>query len=546
MFDEPNKNNPPLSKGSSKFENPDGVKIGLEVHVQLNKLKTKIFCGCTTDYHNDPPNSHVCPVCLGLPGSLPVINKRAVEAAIKVGLALNCTVEEHTQFYRKNYYYPDLPKGFQISQYDFPISSRGYITIEGEDGEHKVRITRAHLEEDPGRLVHEGTIEKSKYTLIDYNRSGMALLEVVSEPDLRSPKEARRYLDKLRNILEYLDVFDGNLEGALRVDANISIMGGQRAEVKNISSHKGAERALLYEIVRQKNVVRRGGVIVQETRHFDEAREITLSMRTKEEAHDYRYFPEPDLLPLKISGWAPAIKETLPELPDARRLRFVEQYGITDDHAKALTSELRLAEFYEKVVAKKDPKMAKMAAVWICDVLKGELNYRNQTFKVYKEPPNCWNCGKKMFLENDRFYCSCGASRDKNTIFIIRIDKPDTPERELTSKDMLDIIDFLATNKISEDGAVETIRAILEKAIPKEPLKEKVGEIVSEKGLVKVEGDIVAIAAEEAIIENPQAVADYKAGKEKALNSLVGVVMKKTKGRADARTVREVLLGKLG
>ncbi len=470
------------------YENPDGVKIGLEVHVQLNKLKTKVFCGCTTDYHNDPPNSHVCPVCLGLPGSLPVINKKAVEAAIKVGLALNCKIEEHTQFYRKNYYYPDLPKGFQITQYDFPISSQGYIMIEGEDGEHKVRITRAHMEEDPGRLVHEGTIDKSKYTLIDYNRSGMALLEVVSEPDLRSPKEARRYLDKLRNILEYLDVFDGNLEGALRVDANISIMGGQRAEIKNISSHKGAERALLYEIVRQKNVVRRGGVVVQETRHFDEAREITLSMRTKEEAHDYRYFPEPDLVPLKILGWAPAIKETLPELPDARRLRFVEQYGIMDDHAKALTSELKLAIFYENVAKNADPKMA---AVWIVDVLKGELNYRDLTIDAFKK------------------------------------------------EDILKIIELLASKEITEYGAVDIIRTILDKGGSPE-------EIVKEKGLLKVEGDIVETAALEAIKENPQAVADFKAGKEKALNSLVGAVMKKTKGRADARAAREILLKKLG
>ncbi len=470
------------------YENPDGVKIGLEVHVQLNKLKTKVFCGCTTGYHNDPPNSHVCPVCLGLPGSLPVINKRAVKAAIKVGLALNCKIEEHTQFYRKNYYYPDLPKGFQITQYDFPISSHGYITIEGEDGEHTVRITRTHMEEDPGRLIHEGTIDKSKYTLVDYNRSGMALLEVVSEPDLRSPKEARRYLDKLRNILEYLDVFDGNLEGALRVDANISIMGGQRAEVKNISSHKGAERALLYEIVRQKNVLRRGGVVVQETRHFDEAREITLSMRTKEEAHDYRYFPEPDLVPLKISEWAPAIRATLPELPDARRMRFVEQYGITDDHAKALTSELKLAIFYEEVAKKADPKFA---AVWICDVLKGELNYRDLTIEAFKK------------------------------------------------EHMLSVLDLLAGKKITEDGAVDIIRTILDKGGSPE-------EIVKEKGLLKVEGNIVSIAAEEAIKENPQAVADFRAGKEKALNSLVGQVMKKTKGRADARTVREVLMGKMG
>ena len=470
------------------YENPDGVMIGLEVHVQLNKLKTKVFCGCSTDYHNDPPNSHVCPVCLGLPGSLPVINKKAVEAAIKIGLALNCKVEEHTQFYRKNYYYPDLPKGFQITQYDFPVSSGGYITIEGEDGELRVGITRAHMEEDPGRLVHEGTIDKSKYTLIDYNRSGMALIEIVSDPDMRSPKEARRYLDKLRNIVEYLDIFDGDLEGALRVDANISIMGGQRAEIKNISSHKGAERALLFEIVRQKNVLRRGGVVVQETRHFDEAREITISMRSKEEAHDYRYFPEPDLVPLKISGWAPAIKATLPELPDARRMRFVEQYGITDDHAKALTSELKLAIFYEDVAKKVDPKMA---AVWVCDVLKGELNYRDLTVDAFK----------KEHIQN--------------------------------------IIELLAGKKITEESAVDIIRTLLDKGGSPD-------EIVKEKGLLKVEGDIVATAAEEAIKENPVAVADYKAGKEKALNSLVGAVMKKTKGRADARTAREMLLEKLG
>ncbi len=470
------------------YENPDGVMIGLEVHVQLNKLKTKVFCGCSTGYHNDPPNSHVCPVCLGLPGSLPVINKKAVEAAIKIGLALNCKVEEHTQFYRKNYYYPDLPKGFQITQYDFPISSGGYITIEGEDGELKVGITRAHMEEDPGRLVHEGTIDKSKYTLIDYNRSGMALIEIVSDPDIRSPKEARRYLDKLRNIVEYLDIFDGDLEGALRVDANISIMGGQRAEIKNISSHKGAERALLFEIVRQKNVLRRGGVVVQETRHFDEAREITISMRSKEEAHDYRYFPEPDLVPLKISGWAPAIKATLPELPDARRMRFVEQYGIADDHAKALTSELKLAIFYEDVAKKVDPKMA---AVWVCDVLQGELNYRDLTVDAFKKD------------------------------------------------NMQIIIELLVTKKITEESAVDIIRALLDKGGSPD-------EIVKEKGLLKVEGDIVATAAEEAIKENPQAVADFRAGKEKALNSLVGAVMKKTKGRADARTAREMLLGKLG
>jgi aspartyl-tRNA(Asn)/glutamyl-tRNA(Gln) amidotransferase subunit B len=502
------------------YDNPDGVMIGLEVHVQLNKLKTKVFCGCAADYHNDMPNSHVCPVCLGLPGALPVINKKAVEAAIKIGLALNCSVEEHTQFYRKNYYYPDLPKGFQITQYDFPISSGGYVMIEGEDGEHRVGITRAHMEEDPGRLVHEGTIDRSKYTLIDYNRSGMALIEIVSDPDMRSPKEARRYLDKLRNIIEYLDVFDGNLEGAMRVDANISILGGQRAEIKNISSHKGAERALLYEIVRQKNVLRRGGAVVQETRHFDEAREITLSMRTKEEAHDYRYFPEPDLAPLKISGWAPAIKETLPELPDVRRMRFVEQYGIKDDQAKSLTGELVWANYFEEVIKAYEGEYGekldyRLAAAWINDHLKSEFNYRSAALSItYKA--------------------------GHHTDYMIGVNYTAA------------ILKNIYTKEFTDDNAVVLFRELLDApaggAIRK-PVKlaeSDLKRILEDKGLLKVEGDIVDAAAQEAIKENPQAVADFKAGKEKALNSLVGAVMKKTKGRADARTVREALMGKLG
>ena len=365
------------------YENPDGIRIGLEIHVQLNKLKTKMFCGCSTDYHNAAPNTHTCPVCLGLPGSLPVLNKKTVEAAIKVGLALEGEIAEETQFHRKNYFYPDLPKGFQVTQYDFPIVGKGKVVIEGEDGEHVVGITRAHMEEDPGKLIHMGSIEKSKGTLIDYNRSGMPLIETVTEPDMRSPKEARRFLDKFRNILEYLDVFDGNLEGAMRVDANVSVYWGTRVEIKNISSHKGVERALLYEIMRQKNVIRRGGKITQETRHFDEGRGVTLSMRTKEEAEDYRYFREPDLMPMHVTDWIPAIKATLPELPDAKRSRFIAQYGVTDMHARALTSKIMLADFYEGVCAKNvDPKIA---ATWIADVFLGELNYRDLAISSYDE-----------------------------------------------------------------------------------------------------------------------------------------------------------------
>ncbi len=462
-----------------------GVMIGLEIHVQLNKLNTKIFCGCPLDYHDDGPNTHTCPVCLGLPGSLPVINRKAVEYSIKVGLALNCSIEDHTQFYRKNYYYPDLPKGFQITQYDYPIASSGYINIEGEDGEVRVRINRAHMEEDPGRLVHEGgSIERSKYTFIDYNRSGVALLEIVTEPDIRSPKEARRFLDKLRNILEYLDVVDTTLEGSMRVDANISLSGGSRSEVKNISSHKGAERALLFEIVRQKNLLRRGGKVVQETRHFDEARGVTVSLRTKEEAHDYRYFPEADLVSLRVADWAPGIAKTLPELPDARRQRFVSMYGVTDDHAKSLTSEKQVADFYEQVAAEIDPKLA---AVWIADVLKGELNYRD--------------------LDIDAF----------------------------ASASMVQLVKLLAGDKITEQSGVEVIRTILDEGGTPD-------EVVAAKGLLKAGSDLVTAAVEEVISENPDAVEDYQNGKQEAVNFLMGQVMKKTKGRADAKEVRKMII----
>ncbi|MGB4679203.1 Asp-tRNA(Asn)/Glu-tRNA(Gln) amidotransferase subunit GatB, partial [Methanothrix sp.] len=351
------------------------VIIGLEIHVQLNRLESKMFCGCSTKYHNSPPNTHTCPVCLGLPGSLPVINRKAVESGIKVGLALNCHIEEETLFYRKNYYYPDLSKGFQISQYDYPLATNGHIMILGDDGiERNIRINRAHMEEDPGRLVHAGTIDRAKYTMVDYNRCGMSLLEVVTEPDLRSPKEARAFLDKLKSILEYLDVFDGSLEGAMRVDANISLRGGDRSEVKNISGFKGVEKALSYEITRQRNLARRNIKVVQETRHFDELRNITVSIRSKVGAHDYRYFPEADLVAMRIASWVPAIRDSLPELPDSKRERFVRQYGLTDDHAKSLTTEIKVADFYELVAARTAPKMA---AVWIADVLKGELNYRN-------------------------------------------------------------------------------------------------------------------------------------------------------------------------
>src|SRR5512137_3032895 len=418
------------------------VIIGLEIHVQLNRLHSKLFCRCSTGYHSDEPNSHTCPVCLGLPGSLPVLNHKAVEYAIRVGLALSCKIEEHTLFYRKNYYYPDLPKGFQISQYDYPLATGGHLLIKGEDGERQIRITRAHMEEDPGRLVHAGTIDKAKYTMVDYNRCGMPLLEVVTEPDLRSPKEARAFLDKLRSILEYLDVFDGNLEGAMRVDANISLKGGDRTEVKNISGFKGVEKALSYEITRQRNLNRISIKVVQETRHFDELRNITVSIRSKVGAHDYRYFPECDLAVLRIAPWVPAIRAALPELPDVKRERFVKQYGLADDHAKSLTSEIKLAKFFEAVAARAAPKLA---AVWIADVLKGELNYRDLSIESFRE------------------------------------------------EHMAEIVQMIEKSQITEDGAVQIIRALLDRK------GGSPAEIVKSLGLGKAEDDAVQKAVCEAV-----------------------------------------------
>jgi len=501
-----------------------GVMIGLEIHVQLNKLNTKIFCGCPLDYHDHEPNTHTCPVCLGLPGSLPVINRKSVEYSIKVGLALNCTIEEHTQFYRKNYYYPDLPKGFQITQYDYPIASNGYINIEGEDGEVRIRINRAHMEEDPGRLVHEGgSIERSKHTLIDYNRSGVALLEIVTEPDIRSPKEARRFLDKLRNILGYLDVVDTTLEGSMRVDANISLAGGSRSEVKNISSHKGAERALLFEIVRQKNLLRRGGKVVQETRHFDEARGVTVSLRTKEEAHDYRYFPEADLVPIKVADWAPGIKETLPELPDARRERFISEHDINNEQSKSLTGDIAWANYFEDVLMAyeeeyKEKLNPKFAAQWINDYLKSEINYRGTTLMMY--------FGKDILSQY--------AIHFNYTVAILR----KLYLKEITDKNAIIIFRHLLDSRTSGPHFVPINGG-------QKSAEEFIMRFLVDNNLLKIEDEIIGEAVTEVVKENPQAVADYQSGKPEALNFLTGQVMKKTRGRADAKEVREMIIQRI-
>ena len=467
------------------------VKIGLECHAQL-LTKSKLFCSCSTDYHNAEPNTYVCATCLGLPGALPVVNKRAIRYAIKIALALGCEVQEETIFYRKNYYYPDLPKGFQITQYDFPIAFNGLVRIESNGGkEREIRITRVHMEEDPGRLAYKGTIDTAKYSLVDYNRSGMPLVEIVTEPDLKSPKEARIFLGKLRSILEYLDVFDGDLEGAMRVDANISIEGGDRAEVKNISSYKGVERALLFEITRQKNLLRRGLNVRLETRHYDEVRGITLSMRTKEFEHDYRYFPEPDLVPICISDSVEAVKQEIPELPDEKRKRFLAQYSITPEHASSLIYDPHIADYYEDVASKIDPRLS---ATWIADVLKGELNYRSSSMRE--------------------------------------------ASKRISHDEFVTILRYLVQGEITERGATAIIRAMLDKG-------GKPGEIIESEGLPTIGLEEMEKAIFEVTEKNRGTVEDYRGGKKAALNFLVGQVMEHTRGTADPKEVRRMLLDKI-
>ncbi len=471
----------------------DQVIVGLEVHCQLD-TKSKLFCGCSTDYRDDGPNTHVCPVCLGLPGAMPVLNKRSIEYAMKVAKALNCTVLHESEFSRKNYFYPDLDKAYQITQYDKPLAEGGYLEIESDEGgERRIQLTRIHVEEDPGRLVHMGNAERGKYSLVDYNRAGIPLIEIVSEPDMRSPKEARKFLNKLRATLEYLSVFDSDKEGSLRVDANISIKGNERVEVKNITSYKGVEKALTYEVTRQKNLIRRGVRIERETRHFIESTGITQSSRSKEQEHDYRYFPEPDLRPLHVQSWVAGI--VLPELPDARRERFVAQYGCSLNHARTLTGELKLANFFEKIVAADPQGLSTLAATWIADTLIGELNYRSMS-----------------------------------------LDSVDAAQ-------FTELVDILKQGSITDKSGIEVLRIMLDQHMKNEPA-EAPAAIVSRLNLAKTSGDtgIITAAINEAITENPKALEDYFAGKGGALNFLVGHVMKKTRGKADPGELNRMLV----
>jgi len=477
------------------------VVIGLEVHIQL-ETDTKIFCGCSTEPAEEP-NTRTCPVCLGLPGSLPVLNEAAVEAAVKVGKALNATIPEETRFHRKNYYYPDLPKNFQITQYDEPICQDGHLAVTVGDERREVGIRRAHLEEDPGSLEHKGgSIDTAEYTLVDYNRAGVPLLEVVTEPDFRGPEEVRAFLSKLEEVLEYLGVFDAARDGSLRVDANLSVVetdtpedidpeqvaAANRTEVKNISSHRGAEKALAYEAQRQKNAIKRGREVERETRHWDESRGITVSMRSKEAEKDYRYFGEADLPPLRVADWKKRIE--IPELPDARRERFREEYGLGVEAADKLTSTKQVADFYEAVAAEFDPDLA---ATWVADELLGELNYRDMS----------------------------------------------VTDIESRLEEVTRLVELVAEGAITAKNAREVVlRGMLDDGLDPDT-------IIEQNGLGKTGGDEVVAAVERAIEDNPGAVEDYHDGEGGALNYLVGQVMQKTGGSADPGDVNRLLREKL-
>jgi len=469
--------------------------IGLEVHAQM-RTDSKIFCGCSTEF-GAGPNSQTCPVCIGMPGVLPVLNRRALEFAIRTGLATNCGISRHSRFARKNYFYPDLPKGYQISQYELPICEHGWIEIDAEGGKKRVGITRIHMEEDAGKNIHE---EKGPYSFVDLNRTGVPLMEIVSEPDMSTPAEAAEYMKKLRTILRYLGVCDGNMEqGSLRCDANVSVRPvgqkelGVKVEVKNINSFKFVERALAYEIKRQLKAVEDGTPIVQETRLWDSDKEFTASMRSKEEAHDYRYFPDPDLVPLAVpEKWIEEIRASLPELPDARRERFIGEHGLSEQDASMLTEERAMADWFEDAV--KAGAAPKAAANWIMTEL---LKLLNQDGKSIEESP-------------------------------------------------LKPAQLAGMLKLVDEG---TISGKIAKTVFSEMYSsgKDADAIVKEKGLVQISdtGELEK-AVDEVIASSPDEVARFKGGDQKLMGFFVGQIMKATKGKANPKLVNELLRKKLG
>ncbi|MDF2635957.1 MAG: Aspartyl/glutamyl-tRNA(Asn/Gln) amidotransferase subunit [Pelosinus sp.] len=474
------------------------IVIGLEIHTEL-KTNSKIFCGCSTKFGSEQ-NTNVCPVCLGLPGVLPVINEKVVEFAVKAGLALNCEILPFSKFDRKNYYYPDLPKNFQTSQYDLPIAINGHLDIEVNGETKRINITRIHMEEDAGKLVHSGaTISSSDSALVDYNRTGVPLLEIVSEPDIRSAEEARAYLEKVKAILEYLDISDCKMEeGSLRCDANISLRPhgqttlGTKAEIKNLNSFRSVQRGIEYEVIRQEEILDDGGRVIQETRTWDENKGITASMRNKEQAHDYRYLPEPDLVPIVVDpARVEDIRANLPELPDARKQRLMNDHGLSDYDASIITASKAVADYFDQSVQNNGE--AKAVANWLMGEVSKHLNSEGITI-----------------LE-------CPVSPKQLTELLALIEKG-----TISSKIAKTVFEEMWSSR--KDAEV----------------------IVKEKGLVQISDSSEIIAIVEGVIaSNPQSVADYKAGKDKAIGFLVGQIMKQTKGRANPDMVNTLLRERL-
>jgi aspartyl-tRNA(Asn)/glutamyl-tRNA(Gln) amidotransferase subunit B len=464
--------------------------IGLEVHAQL-RTKSKIFCGCSSEF-GAAPNTHTCPVCLGMPGVLPVLNRKVVDYALKMALATNCTIAAVSRFARKNYFYPDLPKGYQISQYELPIAEHGHVVIEVNGTEKPIGITRIHMEEDAGKLIHN---PQRPVSMVDFNRSGVPLIEIVSEPDLRTPGEAGAYLRQLRAILRYLEICDGNMEeGSFRCDANVSIrpLGtdvlGTRTELKNMNSFKHVESALAYEIYRQQGVIEDGQDVVQETRLWDPEKGVTASMRGKEEAHDYRYFPDPDLLPLVIDQhWIEKIKTGLPEMPAAKKRRFMADHSLSSEDAALLTSSRAMADYYEECVRHfPEPKTV---FNWVAGSLLAKLNAENKTIE----------------------------------------------ESPVSVQRLAQLLQLIASGVISGKIA----KAVFEEmaSTGKDPQT-----IVQEKGLVQItDEEAIQKIVTKVMEDHGKEVADYKAGKTKLLGFLVGQVMKATQGKANPKVVNEIL-----
>ncbi|HOO91001.1 MAG TPA: Asp-tRNA(Asn)/Glu-tRNA(Gln) amidotransferase subunit GatB [Syntrophales bacterium] len=468
--------------------------IGLEVHAQL-LTKTKIFCGCSTRF-GEEPNSHTCPICLGMPGVLPVLNKKVVEYAMKMAIATHCRINQTSTWARKNYFYPDLPKGYQITQFAYPLAEAGYVDIEKDGGKKRIGITRIHMEEDAGKSIHD---DLSGYSYVDLNRAAVPLIEIVSEPDMRSPEEAAQYLRRLYEILVYLEVCDGNMEeGSFRCDANISLRPkgqeafGIRSELKNMNSFNNVQHALEYEIRRQSAVLDRGGKVVQETRLWDASQGVTHSMRGKEEAHDYRYFPEPDLVPIVISdAWKEEITSTIPELPMEKRERFVSEYGIPPYDAGVLTASQATANYYEEVA--RICGKPKIASNWVMGDL---LAYLKET-------------------------------------------KRDVGESPVSPDALAELIDIIEDGTISGKIAKEVFEGMWNSG--KRPM-----DIVQEKGLVQISdtGELER-TVEEVLLMHPKQLEQYRSGKEQLFGFFVGQTMKATGGKANPKIVNELLKKKL-